>query len=64
MKVKNFLFGLWGTFWVWVDELGKILGGMTLKEFAKFIGKVVLYGLSAIGWIVIIYAMLVVGYAV
>ena len=59
--IKNFLFGIWGTFWVWVDELGKMLGDMSLKEFAKFIGKVVLYGLSAIGWLLIITAFLFLG---
>ena len=59
--IKNFLFGIWGTLWVWIDELGKMLGDMSLKEFAKFIGKVVLYGLSVIGWLLIITAFLFLG---
>ena len=59
--VKNFLFGIWGTFWVWVDELGKMLGEMSLKEFAKLTGKIFLYGLSAIGWLLIITAFLFLG---
>lgn len=59
--IKNFLFGIWGTFWVWVDELGKTLGEMSLKEFAKLTGKIVLYGLSAIGWLLIITAFLFLG---
>jgi len=59
--IKKFCFGLWGAFWVWVAELGKKLGDMSLKEFAKLTGKVVLYGLSAIGWLLIITAFLFLG---
>ena len=55
--IKKFMFGLWGAFWVWVDELGKMLGDMSLKEFAIFAGKVFLYGLSAIGWLLILATM-------
>ena len=55
--IKKFMFGLWGTFWVWFDELGKMLGDMSLKEFAKFTGKVFLYGLSVIGWVLILATM-------
>lgn len=62
--IKKFCFGLWGAFWVAIDELRKGLNEMMLKEFAKLTGKVFLYGLSAIAWLFIIYAMLIVGYAV
>lgn len=62
--VKKFIFNIWATLWVWADELGKILGEMSLKEFAIFILKLGVYTLSAVAWIVIIYAMLIVGYAI
>lgn len=59
--IKNFLFGIWGTLWVWLDELGKMLGEISIKEFAKLTGKIVLYGLSVIGWLLIIAAFLYLG---
>lgn len=57
MKVKEFLFGLWGTFWVYVDEIRKALNAMSATEFLKFTGKVFLYSLSAIGWLLILATM-------
>jgi hypothetical protein len=64
MKVKEFLFGLWGTFWVYVDEIRKALNAMSATEFLKFTGKVFLYGLSVIGWIFIFFGFYIVGWAV
>lgn len=61
--IKEFCFSLWATLWVWIDELGKTLGGMSLKEIAVFVLKLGVYTLSAIAWLFIIYAMLIVGYA-
>jgi hypothetical protein len=63
MKVKEFLFGLWGTFWVYVDEIRKALNAMSATEFLKFTGKVFLYGLSVIGWIAIFFGLYIVGWA-
>ena len=59
--IKNLCFSLWATLWVWVDELGKKIGDMSFKEFAKLTGKIVLYGLAAIGWLLIIAAFLYLG---
>ena len=59
--IKNFLFGIWGSLWVWIDELGKKLADMSFKEFAKLTGKIFLYGLSVIGWLLIIAAFLYLG---
>jgi hypothetical protein len=62
--IKEFCFGLWATLWVWIDELGKMLGGTSIKEIAKLTLKLSVYTLSAVAWLFIIYAMLIVGYAV
>lgn len=61
--IKEFMFGLWGTFWVYLDEIGKALEAMSGKEFLKFIGKVFIYGLSIIGWVFIFFGFYIVGWA-
>lgn len=63
MKVKEFMFGLWGTFWVYMDEIRKALEKMTAAEFLKLTGKVFIYGLSVISWFFIIFGFYIVGWA-
>lgn len=62
--IGKFVFIVWATLWVWLDELGKKLAEMSAKEFLKLTGKTFLYGLSVIGWIVIIYSMYLVGWVI
>lgn len=62
--VKNLIFNIWATLWVAFDKLGEMLGEMSIKEIAVFALKIGVYALSAIAWLFIIYAMLIVGYAV
>ena len=59
--IKHYAFIIWATLWVWFDELGKMLGEMSLKDFAKLTGKIFLYGLSVFGWLLIITAFLFLG---
>lgn len=55
--IKELFFGFWAALWVAIDDLGKYIGDMSLKDFAKLTGKIVLYGLSVIGWVLILSAM-------
>lgn len=63
MKVKEFMFGLWGTFWVYLDEIKKALKKMTAAEFLKLAGKVLIYSLSVAAWIFIFFGLYIVGWA-
>ena len=63
MKVKEFMFGLWGTFWVYMDEIRKALEKMTAAEFLKLACKVAVYSLSVAGWLLIFFGFYIVGWA-
>lgn len=60
MNIKETLFGLWGALWVALDKVGK----MTVKDFFKKTGFVILCAGSIAGWLFIICGLLVVGWAV
>jgi hypothetical protein len=60
MSIKELIFGLWGALWVALDEVGQML----VKDFFKKTGVVILSALATVGWLFIIYGLLVVGWAV
>lgn len=55
--IKEFCFGIWAAFWVAIDNFANFIGEMSLKEFSKFIWKVVVYGFYVLGLLMIILAM-------
>ena len=62
--VKDVCFGLWGMFWVWIDEIKKALNSMSGLEFAKIVTKVMLYSFCVACWIFIFFGITFVGWAI
>lgn len=61
--VKDFCFGLWGAFWVLADELRKELNEMSALHFVKIVFKGLFYSLCVVGWILLFFGMLFLGWA-
>jgi hypothetical protein len=62
--VKDVCFGLWGMFWVWIDEIKKALKEMSALEFAKIVSKAVFYSFCVACWIFIFFGITFVGWAI
>lgn len=62
-KIGNFIFSLWVMFWVWIDEIKKSLNSMSGLEFVKIVTKVMFYSLCVVGWIILFFGIILIGWA-
>lgn len=60
--VKDVCFGLWGMFWVWIDEIKKALDAMSGLDLAKIVTKAMFYSLCVVGWIVLFFGIIFIGW--
>lgn len=62
--VKEVCFGLWGLFWVLVDEIKTALKQMTGLELVKIMTKATFYSLCVACWVFIFFGITFVGWAI
>lgn len=63
-KIGNFIFSLWGTIWVWIDEIKKALNAMSGLDLAKIVTKAMFYSLCVVGWIILFFGITFIGWAI
>lgn len=62
--VKEVCFRLWGTLWVWIDEIKKALDAMSGLDLAKIVTKAMFYSFCVVGWIVLFFGIIFIGWAI
>jgi hypothetical protein len=62
--VKEACFCLWGMIWVWIDEIKKALDAMSGLDLAKIVTKAMFYSLCVVGWIVLFFGIIFIGWAI
>lgn len=63
-RVKETCFCLWGTIWVWIDEIKKALDAVSGLDLAKIVTKAMFYSLCVVGWIVLFFGIIFIGWAI
>ena len=63
-RIKKTCFCLWGTIWVWIDEIKKALDAMSGLDLAKIVTKAMFYSLCVVGWIVLFFGIIFIGWAI
>ena len=62
--MKEICLSLWGTFWVFVDEVKQMLEEMTGLELLKISAKGFLYALAVVCCVFLIFSMILIGWVV